>query len=357
MENILDNLNNEQREAVQTVKGPLLVLAGAGSGKTKLLTSRIAYLIKGQADDEGLYKFTGVRPRDILAVTFTNKAAKEMKERLGKILGEDVVKYMWVGTFHGICGRMLRENIEKYSFQSGKKLDKNFSIYDETDSIAVIKQAIKKLNLDDKVYQPKLVKSVISNAKNKMQDAYTFATFARDFKSQKIASIFEEYENSLNNNNAIDFDDMLITATTIVKEKGLKKKIKYIIIDEYQDTSFIRFNLIKEIINKTHAKLMVVGDDFQSIYKFTGCDVSLFLDFKNYFKEAKNYDSKSGLWEVSLKGRLNEKSFINFVDNFEDLQEMFKPFKKLFMGEYDSFKIICSCVFNVFKNSDAACQA
>ena len=158
MENILDNLNKEQREAVETVRGPLLVLAGAGSGKTKLLTSRIAYLIQN-----------GVRPRNILAVTFTNKAAKEMKERLGNILGENVVKYMWVGTFHGICGRILRENIENYSFQSGKRLDKNFSIYDETDSNAVIKQAIKKLNLDDKVYAPKLVKTVISNAKNKMQ--------------------------------------------------------------------------------------------------------------------------------------------------------------------------------------------
>ena len=177
MQNILENLNKEQQEAVKTTEGPLLVLAGAGSGKTKLLTSRIAYLIHN----------CHVRLRNILAVTFTNKAAKEMKERLGNILGEEVVKYMWVGTFHGICGRMLRENIENYSFQSGKKLDKNFSIYDETDSLAVIKQAVKKLNLDDKIYAPKLVKTVISNAKNKMQDAYTFATFARDFKSQNIA--------------------------------------------------------------------------------------------------------------------------------------------------------------------------
>ena len=160
MENLLENLNKEQKEAVQTVKGPLLILAGAGSGKTKVLTTRIAYLVR-----------QGVRPKDILAVTFTNKAAKEMKERLGNILGENTVKYMWVGTFHGICGRILRENIDNYNFQSGKRLDKNFSIYDETDSNAVIKQAVKKLNLDDKIYQPKLVKSIISNAKNKMQDA------------------------------------------------------------------------------------------------------------------------------------------------------------------------------------------
>lgn len=134
MENLLENLNKEQKDAVQTIAGPLLILAGAGSGKTKVLTTRIAYLVQ-----------SGVRPKDILAVTFTNKAAKEMKERLGKILGENTVKYMWVGTFHGICGRILRENIDNYNFQSGKKLDKNFTIYDETDSNAVIKQAVKNL--------------------------------------------------------------------------------------------------------------------------------------------------------------------------------------------------------------------
>ena len=136
----------------------------------------------------------------ILAVTFTNKAAKEMKERLASILGENVIKYMWVGTFHSICGRILRQDIENYSFQSGKKPDKNFTIYDETDSLAIIKQCVKKLNLDDKIYAPKLIKTVISNAKNKMQDAFSFATFAKDFKSQNIAKVFEAYENALNNN-------------------------------------------------------------------------------------------------------------------------------------------------------------
>lgn len=174
MQNLLENLNKEQVEAVKTTKGPLLILAGAGSGKTKVLTTRIAYMIQN-----------GVRPRNILAVTFTNKAAKEMKERIGKIIGEDTVKYMWVGTFHGICGRILRENIGKYNTATGKNLDKNFTIYDDSDTNQIITRAIKKLNLDDKVYQTKLVKSVISNAKNKMQDATTFATFARDFKSQK----------------------------------------------------------------------------------------------------------------------------------------------------------------------------
>lgn len=305
MENILDNLNKEQREAVQTIQGPLLVLAGAGSGKTKLLTSRIAYLIQN-----------GVKPRNILAVTFTNKAAKEMKERLGNILGENVVKYMWVGTFHGICGRILRENIENYSFQSGKRLDKNFSIYDENDSNAVIKQAIKKLNLDDKVYQPKLVKSVISNAKNKMQDAYTFATFARDFKSQKIASIYEEYENALNNNNAIDFDDMLLLTVKLLEQSKEVRQLYYdrfqhILVDEFQDTNMAQYKLINMLYTNLDTEipdersLCVVGDVDQSIYSWRGADYTIILNFQKDFKKTKlikleqNYRSTANILNVA----------------------------------------------------------
>lgn len=305
MENILDNLNKEQREAVETVRGPLLVLAGAGSGKTKLLTSRIAYLIQN-----------GVRPRNILAVTFTNKAAKEMKERLGNILGENVVKYMWVGTFHGICGRILKENIENYSFQSGKRLDKNFSIYDETDSNAVIKQAIKKLNLDDKVYAPKLVKTVISNAKNKMQDAYTFATFARDFKSQKIAQIYEEYENSLNNNNAIDFDDMLMLTVKLLEQcKEVRQqyydRFQHILVDEFQDTNMAQYKLINMLYTNLEPdipderSLCVVGDVDQSIYSWRGADYTIILNFQKDFKKTKlikleqNYRSTANILNVA----------------------------------------------------------
>lgn len=305
MENILDNLNKEQREAVQTIQGPLLVLAGAGSGKTKLLTSRIAYLIQN-----------GVKPRNILAVTFTNKAAKEMKERLGNILGENVVKYMWVGTFHGICGRILRENIENYSFQSGKKLDKNFSIYDENDSNAVIKQVIKKLNLDDKVYQPKLVKSVISNAKNKMQDAYTFATFARDFKSQKIAAIYEEYENALNNNNAIDFDDMLLLTVKLLEQSKEVRQLYYdrfqhILVDEFQDTNMAQYKLINMLYTNLEPEipdersLCVVGDVDQSIYSWRGADYTIILNFQKDFKKTKlikleqNYRSTANILNVA----------------------------------------------------------
>ena len=306
MENILDNLNKEQKEAVQTVNGPLLVLAGAGSGKTKLLTSRIAYLI------QNCY----IRPKNILAVTFTNKAAKEMKIRLANILGDDVVKYMWVGTFHSICGRMLRENIEQYSFQSGKKLDKNFSIYDENDSIAVIKRAIKKLNLDDKIYQPKLVKAIISNAKNKMQDAYTFATFARDFKSQKIASIYEEYENILNNSNAIDFDDMLLLTVKLLEQcpevrTYYYNKFKHILVDEYQDTNLAQYKLVNLLYTNLNLEipdnrsLCVVGDVDQSIYSWRGADYTIILNFQKDFRNAKvikleqNYRSTSNILDVA----------------------------------------------------------
>ena len=301
MENILEGLNKEQLEAAQTTKGALLILAGAGSGKTKVLTSRIAYMVQH-----------GAVAGKILAVTFTNKAAREMRERLAKMVGENVIKYMWVGTFHSICGRILRQDIESYSFQSGKSLDKNFTIYDETDSLAVIKQAIKKINLDDKIYQPKLIKAIISNAKNKMQDAYTFATFARDFKSQNIAKVFDLYENTLNNNNAIDFDDMLLITVKLLEQnpevrEKYYKKFQHILVDEYQDTNQAQYQLVKALytnlkpdIPETRS-LCVVGDVDQSIYSWRGADFRIILNFQNDFPNAKvvkleqNYRSTSNI--------------------------------------------------------------
>ncbi len=305
MEKLLENLNKEQKEAVKTTQGPLLILAGAGSGKTKVLTSRIAYLIKN-----------GVNPYNILAVTFTNKAAREMKERLSNILGENTVKYMWVGTFHGICGRILRENIDNYNFQSGKKLDKNFTIYDDTDTNAVIKQAVKKLNLDEKLYAPKLVKSIISNAKNKMQDAYTFATFARDFKSQKIAQIFEEYENTLNNNNAIDFDDMLLLTVKLLQQNAEVRnqyfaRFEHILVDEYQDTNLAQYNLVTMLYTNLskeipqNRSLCVVGDVDQSIYSWRGADFTIIMNFQKDYPNTKlikleqNYRSTANILNVA----------------------------------------------------------
>ncbi|HNW25983.1 MAG TPA: 3'-5' exonuclease [Candidatus Gastranaerophilaceae bacterium] len=305
MKDILDNLNKEQIEAVKTVKGPLLVLAGAGSGKTRVLTSRIAYLIK-----------SGVRAKEILAVTFTNKAAKEMRERLASMLGDEIVKYMWAGTFHSICGRILRQDIENYKFQSGKFLDKNFTIYDEQDSLAVIKQAVKKLNLDDKIYAPKLIKAIISDSKNKMQDAYSFSTFARDFKSQKIATVFEEYENILNNNNAMDFDDMLMLAVKLleqnpqIREKYFSR-FSHILVDEFQDTNQAQYRLVNMLYTNLSDKhmenrsLCVVGDIDQSIYSWRGADFKILLNFQRDFRNTKmikleqNYRSTENILNVA----------------------------------------------------------
>lgn len=287
MENILENLNNEQLDAVKTTKGSLLILAGAGSGKTKVLTSRIAYMVK-----------SGINPREILAVTFTNKAAKEMKERLSKILGENIVKYMWVGTFHSICGRILRQEIDNYSFPSGKKLDKNFTIYDEQDSLALIKQSIKNHGFDEKMYVPKLVKAIISNAKNKMQDAHTFATYARDFKSQRISQIYDDYETALNNNNAIDFDDMLMLCVKLMEQNpDVRKKyydrFQHILVDEFQDTNQAQYNLVKALYTNDLPEipecrsLCVVGDVDQSIYSWRGADFKIILNFQHDFKGCK----------------------------------------------------------------------
>lgn len=287
MKNILENLNKEQLSAVKTTTGSLLILAGAGSGKTKVLTTRIAHMVQN-----------GVNPRKILAVTFTNKAAKEMKERLAAILGEDMVKYMWVGTFHSICGRILRQDLDKYQFQSGKKLDKNFTIYDEQDSLAVIKQAIKKLNLDEKMYQPKLIKAIISNSKNRMQDAYTFATFARDFKTQRISQIYDEYESVLNNNNAIDFDDMLMLCVRLLEQnqevrERYYNRFEHILVDEFQDTNPAQYNLVKALYTNNlteipkERSLCVVGDVDQSIYSWRGADFRIILNFQHDFKDCK----------------------------------------------------------------------
>ena len=363
MEKLLENLNKEQAEAVQTTKGPLLILAGAGSGKTKVLTTRIAYMIK-----------QGVKPRNILAVTFTNKAAKEMKERIGKILGEDTVKYMWVGTFHGICGRILRENIDKYNTATGKKLDKNFTIYDDSDTNQIITRAIKKLNLDDKVYQTKLVKAVISNAKNKMQDATTFATYARDFKSQKIASIYEEYEKALNNNNAIDFDDMLMLTVKLLQQSSEVRqqyydRFQHIMVDEYQDTNLAQYNLVNMLYTNLSKEvpdersLCVVGDVDQSIYSWRGADFTIIMNFQKDYPKTKlikleqNYRSTGNILEAanaviennnervekvlrSNKGTGEKLSYYIADDEADEANYIVANIKRTAGGNYNQFAIL-----------------
>ena len=288
MKNILETLNREQKEAVLHDSGTLLVLAGAGSGKTRVLTVRIKQLVD-----------SGVRPEQIMAVTFTNKAAKEMVERLSKLIGDDNSKKLWVGTFHSIAGRILRYDIDKYKDSEGKSWSKNYVIYDEQDSINILKQAIKKLSLDEKIYQPKLVKTVISNAKNKMQDAYLYSERARDFRTQKYAEIFVEYEKLLQQNNALDFDDMLVLAVRLLEtnEEVRNKyfnRFKHLLIDEFQDTNLSQYRFIKAIYaNNLNEKdipkeksLCVVGDIDQSIYSWRGADFRILLNFQNEYRDA-----------------------------------------------------------------------
>ncbi len=287
MGNILEGLNEQQKEAVLHTEGSMLVLAGAGSGKTRVLTARISNLVQN-----------GVNPYSIMAVTFTNKAAKEMQARLSSILGEEVVKKMWVGTFHNICGRILRQDLANYKSPEGRTWDNNYVIYDETDSMALIKNAIKKLNLDDKVFAPKLVKSYISNAKGKMQNAYAFATHARDYRSQKISEIYDLYEKALQENNAIDFDDMLLLAVNLfetnkeVQEKYFNR-FKHILVDEFQDTNISQYRLIRGLFTNDLAEnelkgrsLFVVGDVDQSIYSWRGADYTIILNFQTDFRNS-----------------------------------------------------------------------
>ena len=209
----LKGLNEEQSHAVLEQNGPILVLAGAGSGKTKVLTSRIANLVH-----------SGVNPFEILAVTFTNKAAKEMSARLSAYLGEETVKKMWVGTFHSIAGRILRRDLDKYKTKDGRQWGNNYVIYDDTDTKTVLKNAIKKFNLDEKIYDVKLIKSIISNAKNNLQDAFAFASAARDYKNEKISEVYYEYEKQLAINNALDFDDMLMLCVKLLADNELVRE-------------------------------------------------------------------------------------------------------------------------------------
>ncbi len=365
MGNLLENLNKEQVEAVQTTQGPLLILAGAGSGKTKVLTTRIAYMIQN-----------GIKPRNILAVTFTNKAAKEMKERIGKIIGEDTVKYMWVGTFHGICGRILRENIDKYNTATGKNLDKNFTIYDDSDTNQIITRAIKKLNLDDKVYQTKFVKSVISNAKNKMQDATTFAKYARDYKSQKIAEIYEEYEKALNSNNAIDFDDMLMLTVKLLEQNEevrnqYYERFQHIMVDEYQDTNLAQYNLVNMLytnllpVNELPEtrSLCVVGDVDQSIYSWRGADFTIIMNFQKDYPKTKlikleqNYRSTAHILNAanaviennderldkvlySNKGEGEKLSYYIADDEADEANYIISNIRRTAGGNYNKFAIL-----------------
>ena len=275
MEEILKGLNDKQYEAVVNTEGPCLVIAGAGSGKTKVLTHKIAYLM-GEKN---------ILPWNILAITFTNKAAKEMKERIELLVG-DAAKDMWVGTFHSICVRILRKFIDRVGF------DSSFIIFDSSDQKTMIKQILKDLQLDDKIFTDRSVMSEISNAKNEMLEPDIYAVKAHgDFRKEKIAEVYERYQKRLKENNAIDFDDIINYTIKILIENPdvlqyYSNKFEYVLVDEYQDTNKSQFTLVTMLASK-HGNITAVGDNDQGIYSFRGADISNILNFEKDFPGTK----------------------------------------------------------------------
>lgn len=275
MKEILKGLNDKQYEAVTNTEGPCLVIAGAGSGKTKVLTHKIAYLI-GEKN---------VKPWDILAITFTNKAANEMKQRIALLVGDDA-RDIWMGTFHSICVRILRRFIDRIGF------DTSFIIFDTSDQRTLIKGCLKDLAIDDKMFNERAVQSEISNAKNEMlePEQYTIRSNG-DFRKEKIATVYELYQKRLKENNAIDFDDIINYTIRILMENPdvleyYTNKFKYVLVDEYQDTNKSQFTLITLLASK-HGNITVVGDNDQGIYSFRGADISNILNFERDFPGTK----------------------------------------------------------------------
>ena len=267
MNSLLTGLNKEQQQAVQHTEGPLLILAGAGSGKTKVLTVRIAHLLA-----------QGVNPYEILAITFTNKAAKEMKSRVEGLVG-DVANRIWLSTFHSFCAKFLRFELDNFLGYNS-----NFTIYDTSDSQAVIKAALKALNLDDKYYPVGAMIAAISDAKNKLLFASDFIKQARDFYQQKVADVYEYYERELRKNNALDFDDLLLVAVKLLQSNEAvldkySKRFRYVMIDEYQDTNHAQY-LLAKLLAAHWKNIAVVGDADQSIYAWRGADIQNILDFE-----------------------------------------------------------------------------
>lgn len=286
---IYDTLNDKQLEAVYHTEGPLLILAGAGSGKTRVLTHRVAYLIDKK----------GVNPWNILAITFTNKAAGEMRERVDKLVGFGA-ESIWVSTFHSMCVRILRRHIGLLGY------DTNFTIYDTDDQKTLMKDVCKLLNVDTKIYKERVLLGAVSHAKNELVTPQEFRLQAGgDFGMQKIAEVYEEYEKQLRANNALDFDDLLVKTVQLFQTQAdvleyYQERFRYIMVDEYQDTNTVQFELVRLLASK-YRNLCVVGDDDQSIYKFRGANIKNILDFEKVFEDAKvikleqNYRSTSNI--------------------------------------------------------------
>lgn len=320
---IYDTLNEPQREAVYYTEGPLLILAGAGSGKTRVLTHRIAYLIEEK----------GVNPWNILAITFTNKAAGEMRERVDRLVGFGS-ESIWVSTFHSMCVRILRRHISLLGY------DTNFTIYDADDQKTLMKDVCKLLQIDTKIYKERALLAAVSHAKNELVTPEEFRLNAGgDFSQRKIAEVYEEYEKQLKANNALDFDDLLIKTVQLFQTQAdvleyYQERFRYIMVDEYQDTNTVQFELVRLLASK-YRNLCVVGDDDQSIYKFRGANIKNILNFEQYFEDAKvikleqNYRSTSNILNAAnavIRNNVGRKDKTLWTDNGDGEKIQFRQF-------------------------------
>ena len=300
--NYMSGLNQMQREAVQTTEGPLLLLAGAGSGKTRVLTCRMAYLIEEK----------GISPWNILAITFTNKAAREMKERIARLVGEALAEEMWVSTFHSMCTRILRRDGDRLGYT------RYFVIYDTTDQKALIKDVMKQLNINEKNFPVASVLAAISMQKNELITPNQMKELAQDYRQEKIAEIYAAYQRKLHENNAMDFDDLLMNTYFLLRDHEdvlsfYQNKFRYIMVDEYQDTNRAQYHLVKLLASR-YQNLCVVGDDDQSIYGWRGADIRNILDFERDFQNTKvikleqNYRSTKNILEAAYHIVSNNKA-------------------------------------------------
>jgi len=328
---LLSQLNPEQKKAVTTIDGPVLILAGAGSGKTRVITYRIAYLIE-----------QGVIPENILAVTFTNKAAQEMKDRIEKLIGDKIKLSLWIGTFHSICVRILRREIKRIGF------DNNFTIYDTGDQSSLVKEILKTLDIDEKKANPNAIISRISSAKNEMISPITYSNnYANTLFEENVAQVYEIYEKELKKRNALDFDDLILKTIEVLETnpevlEKYKKQFRYVMVDEYQDTNHSQYLLIKMLVNEKN-NICVVGDPDQSIYNFRGADIRNILNFeKDYpdvkiFKLEENYRSTKNILYCAQKlieKNTQRKDKEVWTNNAEgDLIEVFRAFNQNDEGE------------------------
>jgi DNA helicase-2/ATP-dependent DNA helicase PcrA len=316
---LLNGLNPEQQKAVKTLDGPLLLMAGAGSGKTRVLTHRIAYLMVEK----------GINPYNILAITFTNKAAREMRERIQKMMG-GAADDIWISTFHSMCVRILRRDIDRLGF------NRNFTILDSTDQQSVIKSILKDKNMDPKKFDPRAILGTISSAKNELITPEEYAKTAGDYFSQKVSDVYEEYQRRLRKNNALDFDDLIMTTITLfirVPEvlEYYQRKFQYIHVDEYQDTNRAQYMLVK-LLAQRFQNLCVVGDSDQSIYRWRGADIANILSFEKDYPKAnvilleQNYRSTKKILlaaNMVIQNNMNRKPKNLWTENAEGNKIMY----------------------------------